>query len=144
MALAIEAGCSVVIKPPGETTYTCLTLMKLSLRSGMSSRIIQVRPTITREAALNLATRVEIRKLRFTGLTGVGRVLAKLAAGTLKKVGLNVKLGGNVPSIVSDHADLNSVASAAIFRNSRFLARLVPGRLFFVFILVCSLNCWVD
>ena len=117
----------MVIKPPGETTYTCLTLMKLSLRSGTSSRIIQVRPTITPEAALNLATRVEIRKLRFTGLTGVGRVLAKLAAGTLKKVGL--KLGGNVPSIVSDHADLTSVASAAIFRNSRFLARLVPGRL---------------
>ncbi|EQB44925.1 succinate-semialdehyde dehydrogenase [Colletotrichum gloeosporioides Cg-14] len=114
---AIAAGCSVVIKPPSETPYTCLALTKLALEAGIPSELIQVCPTKNRQAATELATNPLVRKISFTGSTGVGKMLAKLASGTLKKVSL--ELGGNAPFIVFDDADLDLAVEGAMFCKFR-------------------------
>ncbi|MEC7675062.1 MAG: aldehyde dehydrogenase family protein, partial [Pseudomonadota bacterium] len=60
-----------------------------------------------------------VRKLGFTGSTGVGKLLMQQAAGTVKKVSL--ELGGNAPLIIFDDADLDRAVEGAIackYRNS--------------------------
>lgn len=112
IAPALAAGCAVVIKPPKETPHTCLALTKLALEAGLPGRCIQVCTTSNRKAATLLATHPLISKLSFTGSTGVGKMLAKLASDTLKKCSL--ELGGNAPFIVFDDADLDLAAEGAM------------------------------
>ncbi|KAL3417054.1 succinate-semialdehyde dehydrogenase [Phlyctema vagabunda] len=114
---AIAAGCSVVIKPPSETPYTCIALTKLAVKAGLPPQIIQVCPTKDRQAATELATNPLVKKLSFTGSTAVGKMLAKLAAGTLKKVSL--ELGGNAPFIVFNDANLELAVEGAMFCKFR-------------------------
>lgn len=114
---ALAAGCSVVIKPPSETPYSCLALTKLAVEAGLPPATIQVCPTKDRAAATELATNPLIAKISFTGSTGVGKMLAKLAAGTLKKV--SMELGGNAPFIVFDDADVDLAVEGAMICKFR-------------------------
>lgn len=117
VAPALAAGCSVVIKPPSETPYTCLALTKLAVEAGVAPELIQICPTKDREASTELATNNMVKKISFTGSTGVGKMLAKLASGTLKKVSL--ELGGNAPFIVFSDANLDLAVEGAIFCKFR-------------------------
>lgn len=105
IAPAFAAGCSVVIKPPSETPYSCLAFVKLAVQAGIPADCVHVVPTKDREAATELATNPLVRKISFTGSTGVGKMLTKLAAGTMKRV--SMELGGNAPFIVFDDANLD-------------------------------------
>lgn len=93
------------------------SLDKLAVEAGIPSNLIQVCPTKNRQAATELATNSLVRKISFTGSTGVGKMLAKLASGTLKKVSL--ELGGNAPFIVFDDADLDLAVEGAMFCKFR-------------------------
>lgn len=114
---ALAAGCAVIIKPPSETPYTCLALTKLAVEAGLPPELIQVCPTKNRQAATELATNPLVRKISFTGSTDVGKMLAKLAASSLKRVSL--ELGGNAPFIVFDDADLDLAVDGAMFCKFR-------------------------
>ena len=119
IAPAFAAGCSVVIKPPSETPYSCLAFVKLAVEAGIPADCVHVVPTKDREAATELATNPIVKKISFTGSTGVGKMLTKLAAGTMKKV--SMELGGNAPFIVFEDADLDKAVEGALvskFRNS--------------------------
>lgn len=119
IAPAFAAGCSVVIKPPSETPYSCLAFVKLAVDAGIPADCVHVVPTKDRDAATELATNPIVKKISFTGSTGVGKMLTKLAAGTMKKV--SMELGGNAPFIVFEDADLEKAVEGAIvckFRNS--------------------------
>lgn len=117
VAPALAAGCSVVIKPPSETPFTCLALTKLAVQAGIPANLIQVCPTKDRQAATELATNPLVRKISFTGSTGVGKMLAELAAKTLKRVSL--ELGGNAPVIIFDDADLETAVEGVMFSKFR-------------------------
>lgn len=117
IAPALAAGCAVVIKPPSETPYSCAAFTKLAVQAGLPPATIQVCPTRDRQAATELATNPIVKKISFTGSTGVGKFLAKLAAGTLKKVSL--ELGGNAPFIVFDDADVDLAVEGAMFCKFR-------------------------
>ncbi|KAL6818063.1 aldehyde dehydrogenase [Trichoderma sp. SZMC 28013] len=117
IAPALAVGCSVVIKPPSETPFTCLALTKLAIEAGFPEAVIQVCPTKDRQVATELATNPLVDKLSFTGSTGAGKMLAKLAAGTLKRVSL--ELGGNAPFIVFDDANIDAAVDGAIFSKFR-------------------------
>ncbi|KAI0424192.1 Aldehyde/histidinol dehydrogenase [Xylaria sp. FL1042] len=114
---ALAAGCTVVIKPPSETPFTCLALTRLAVEAGLPPAAIQVCPTKDRKAATELATNPLVKKLSFTGSTGVGKMLANLCTGTLKKVSL--ELGGNAPFIVFDDADVDLAVEGAMFCKFR-------------------------
>lgn len=117
VAPAFAAGCSVVIKPPSETPFSAIALMNLALQAGFPPDIIHVVPTKNRNAALELATHPKVREVTFTGSTGVGKMLTKLAAGTMKRV--SMELGGNAPFIVFDDADLDKAIEGALISKFR-------------------------
>lgn len=119
IAPAFAAGCSVVIKPPSETPFSCIALAQLALEAGIPSDCLHVVPTKDREASLVLATHPKVKKLSFTGSTNVGKMLTKVAAETMKRV--SMELGGNAPFIVFKDANLDlAVAGAMVskFRSS--------------------------
>lgn len=114
---ALAAGNSVVIKPPSETPYTCIALTKLAVEAGLPPATIQVCPTKDRAAATEIAKNPLVKKLSFTGSTGVGKKLAELATGTLKKVSL--ELGGNAPFIIFNDTNLDLAVEGAMFCKFR-------------------------
>ncbi|KFL25729.1 succinate-semialdehyde dehydrogenase [Devosia sp. 17-2-E-8] len=118
VAPAIAVGCTVVVKPAPETPLTALAIAELAQRAGMPAGVLNV---ITGPAAPIgdvFTSHPAIRVVGFTGSTAVGKLLMRQAAGTVKKVAL--ELGGNAPFIVFDDADLDAAVEGAIaakFRN---------------------------
>ncbi|KAM0262885.1 hypothetical protein ACHAQJ_001476 [Trichoderma viride] len=118
---ALAAGCTVVCKAPGETPLTALALAELAHRAGIPKGVVNIVTTLDNTVAIGeqLTTNPTIKKVSFTGSTGVGKLLMKQSSSTLKK--LSLELGGNSPFIVFDDADLDAAVTGAIaskFRSS--------------------------
>ena len=121
MGPALAAGCTVVAKSPGETPFTSLALAELAHRAGIPKGVVNVVSALknTAEVGETLTTSPIVKKVSFTGSTGVGKLLMKQSSSTLKK--LSFELGGNAPLIVFDDADLDTAVAGAIaskFRSS--------------------------
>lgn len=116
---ALAAGCTVVCKAPGETPYTSLALAELAHRAGIPRGVVNVITTLknTPEVGETLTTSPTVKKISFTGSTAVGKLLMRQAAGTLKK--LSLELGGNAPFIVFDDCDLDAAVAGAIASKFR-------------------------
>lgn len=111
----------MVVKPPAETPLTSAALAVLAERAGIPSGVINVVTSHanTRKVGTALSTSPIVKKVSFTGSTGVGKILMKQAADTLKK--LSFELGGNAPFIVFDDADIEKAVQGATeckFRSS--------------------------
>jgi succinate-semialdehyde dehydrogenase/glutarate-semialdehyde dehydrogenase len=120
IAPALAAGCPVVIKPANLTPLTTYYAVGLALEAGVPDHLIKVVST-TDPAAFSEAVLRDprVRKISFTGSTGVGKVLLRLAADNVLRA--SMELGGNAPLIVFDDADLERAvngAFAAKMRNS--------------------------
>ena len=118
---ALAAGCTVVCKSPGETPFTSLALAELASRAGIPPGVVNIVSGLanTPELGSALTSSSTVRKVSFTGSTGVGKLLMQQSASTLKK--LSFELGGNAPFIVFDDADLETAVNGAIackFRSS--------------------------
>ena len=116
---AFAAGCTAVVKPASQTPFTAIALAELAYQAGLPVGALSI---VTGEASVIgkvLTDSPLIRKLSFTGSTGVGRKLAEQCAPTLKRV--SMELGGAAPLIVFADADLDLAAAETIkgkFRNS--------------------------
>ncbi len=116
---ALAAGCTFVCKPATQTPYSALAAALLAQRAGVPPGVLNI---VTGEAAAiggEMTSNPSVRKLTFTGSTGIGKKLMAQCAGTMKKVSL--ELGGNAPFIVFDDADLDAAVSGAIaskYRNT--------------------------
>ena len=118
---ALAAGCTVVAKSPGETPFTAAALAELGHRAGVPKGVINFVTALknTPEVGETLTSSKTVKKVSFTGSTGVGKLLMKQSSDTLKK--LSFELGGNSPFIVFDDADLDTAVAGAIaskFRSS--------------------------
>lgn len=121
VAPALAAGCTVVVKSPGETPLTSLALAQLAQRAGIPDGVLNVVTTLANTPAVGevITTHPKVKKVSFTGSTQVGRTLMKQSSDTLKK--LSMELGGNSPFIIFDDADIDSAVAGAItskFRSS--------------------------
>jgi succinate-semialdehyde dehydrogenase/glutarate-semialdehyde dehydrogenase len=116
---AIGAGCTVVLKPAGQTPFSALALAELAERAGVPKGVFNVITGSAKEIGAELTSNPLVRKLSFTGSTEVGKVLMEQCAGTIKK--LSLELGGNAPFIVFDDADLDAAVEGAVaskYRNT--------------------------
>ncbi len=117
---ALAAGCTVVLKPSEETPLSALALAALAQEAGIPAGVLNVVTTTrSKDVGLLLCTDPRVRKVTFTGSTAVGKQIMAMAAGTVKRVSL--ELGGNAPFIVFDDADLEAAVEGAIaskFRNA--------------------------
>jgi len=116
---ALAAGCSVVIKPAGQTPFSALALAELAERAGIPKGVINILTGDSKAIGNEWCASPTVRKLSFTGSTETGRVLMRQCADTVKK--LSLELGGNAPFIVFDDADLDAAVEGALaskYRNA--------------------------
>jgi succinate-semialdehyde dehydrogenase / glutarate-semialdehyde dehydrogenase len=119
VAPALAAGCTFVCKPASQTPYSALAMAELGARAGVPPGALNI---VTGDAAAiggEMTSNLAVRKITFTGSTGIGKKLMAQSAGTLKK--LSLELGGNAPFIVFDDADLDAAVQGAIaskYRNT--------------------------
>ncbi|NVD96764.1 NADP-dependent succinate-semialdehyde dehydrogenase [Massilia sp. BJB1822] len=116
---ALAAGCPMVLKPAEATPFSALALAALAERAGIPPGVFSVITGSPREIGEEMCSNPIVRKLTFTGSTGVGRILMQQCAPTIKK--LSLELGGNAPFIVFDDADLDAAVEGAIaskYRNA--------------------------
>jgi succinate-semialdehyde dehydrogenase/glutarate-semialdehyde dehydrogenase len=116
---ALAAGCTMVLKPAESTPFSALALAVLAERAGIPAGVFSVVTGSAREIGAEMTSNPVVRKLTFTGSTGVGRLLMEQCAATIKK--LSLELGGNAPFIVFDDADLDAAVEGAMaskYRNA--------------------------
>ncbi|WP_211288947.1 aldehyde dehydrogenase family protein [Actinophytocola xinjiangensis] len=117
-AAALAAGNAVIVKPPEKCPLTLEVVGRIVAEAGPppgAHQIVHGGPEVVRALALS----PDIQLISLTGSTTAGRAIAELAAGTLKKVQL--ELGGNDPMIVCADADVDRAAEAIV------LGRLARG-----------------
>jgi succinate-semialdehyde dehydrogenase/glutarate-semialdehyde dehydrogenase len=114
---ALAAGCTTIVKPASQTPFSALALAVLGERAGLPRGVLNVVTGAAREVGGELTSNPLVRKISFTGSTGVGKVLMAQCAGTIKKVSL--ELGGNAPFIVFDDADLDAAVEGAVVSKYR-------------------------
>ncbi|MRV73758.1 aldehyde dehydrogenase family protein [Duganella sp. FT92W] len=115
---ALAAGCTVVLKPASETPLTALAMAALFEEAGVPAGVVNVVPS--RQSGQVVGAMLHdprVRKLSFTGSTGIGRVLLAQAAGNVVKC--SMELGGNAPFIVFADADLDAAVAAAMVAKLR-------------------------
>ncbi|MCR9085163.1 MAG: NAD-dependent succinate-semialdehyde dehydrogenase [Rhodobacteraceae bacterium] len=119
-APALAAGCAFIAKPSEETPLSALALAVLAERAGLPGGVFQVVPSTDSSAiGKEFCENPAMRKLSFTGSTGVGRILLRQAADQVMKC--SMELGGNAPFIVFDDADLDAAVTGAMaskYRNA--------------------------
>lgn len=109
---ALAAGCPMVVKPAPETPLSALAVARLAEEAGVPAGVFQVVVGNPIELTAPLLRDPRIRALSFTGSTEVGRLLLEGAAGTVKKMSL--ELGGHAPFIIFDDVDLDKAVKGAM------------------------------
>ncbi|MFC5676878.1 NAD-dependent succinate-semialdehyde dehydrogenase [Aeromicrobium endophyticum] len=118
IAPALAAGCTVVLKPASETPLTAFAIARLMVEAGLPAGVVNIVPSSS--AGKVVTTWLEdprVRKVSFTGSTGIGSVLLKQAADRI--VNSSMELGGNAPLIVTDDADLDAAVEGTMIAKFR-------------------------
>jgi succinate-semialdehyde dehydrogenase / glutarate-semialdehyde dehydrogenase len=115
---AIAAGCTMVFKPAPQTPLCSLALAALLAEAGLPDGVLNVVTTTDAGGVCEPLLRGGvIRKMSFTGSTGVGRMLLAQSADTVLRT--SMELGGNAPLIVFDDADLDVAVEGAMAAKMR-------------------------
>ncbi len=118
LAAALACGNVVIHKPANATSMSALRIGELALEAGVPEGVLQVLPGFGGEAGDALVKHPGVDKITFTGSTEVGKQIMRDAAGTVKR--LTLELGGKSPNVVFADADLDAAARGtvnAIFYN---------------------------
>ena len=118
VAAALAAGCVVLLKPASETPLTALEMGRIGLEAGLPPGVLQVLPGPGSSTGAALCKHPGVDKIAFTGSTEVGKGVLRDAAGTMKRV--TMELGGKSPNVVFADADLDAATKGAftgIFYN---------------------------
>jgi acyl-CoA reductase-like NAD-dependent aldehyde dehydrogenase len=116
---ALATGNTIVVKPAELTPLSALRLSELALDAGLPEGVFQVVPGRGPVVGTRLVDHPDVSKVTFTGSTGVGREVMTRAAGTVKRVTL--ELGGKSASVIFADADLERAAEATpggVFANA--------------------------
>ncbi len=119
LAPALACGNTVVLKPAEVTPMSALRLAELALEAGIPEGVLNVVVGKGSVAGQRLVEHERVAKIGFTGSTEVGRKVMESAAGTIKRVTL--ELGGKSANVVFEDADLERAAEAApsaVFGNA--------------------------
>ncbi|MCW2717310.1 MAG: NAD-dependent succinate-semialdehyde dehydrogenase [Pseudonocardia sp.] len=115
---AVAAGCTMVVKPAGQTPLSMLALAQILIDAGLPDGVLNVVTTSTTGAVMEPLIRdTRLRKLSFTGSTPVGQRLIEQSAQQLLRT--SMELGGNAPFLVFDDADLDAAVDGAVAAKMR-------------------------
>src|SRR5205823_13923474 len=113
LAPAICAGCTTVLKPAEQTPLTVLALAAGFADAGLPPGVVNIITGRGETAGAALVEHPGVDKIAFTGSIEVGRTIMRGAAGTLKKISL--ELGGKSPNIFFADADFEAAVDGALF-----------------------------
>ena len=115
---AVAAGCTMVMKPAGQTPLSMLKQAEILTEAGLPPGVLNVITTSNSGGVMEpLIKDGRARKLSFTGSTEVGRALIAQASDQVLRI--SMELGGNAPLIVFDDADLNTAVDGAMLAKMR-------------------------
>jgi succinate-semialdehyde dehydrogenase/glutarate-semialdehyde dehydrogenase len=112
VAPALAAGCTIVLKPAEDTPLCAIEVFKALEEAGVPAGVANlVTARDPKPIGEEFTANPLVGKLTFTGSTPVGKMLARDAAATMKRVSL--ELGGHAPFIVFEDADPVHAAKGA-------------------------------
>ena len=115
---AVAAGCTVILKPAGETPLTALAIADILDRAGVPKGVVNViLPTPVGASISKMLHDPRIRNLSFTGSTEVGRILLREASDRV--IRCSMELGGNAPFVVLDDADVSAAVQGLMVAKMR-------------------------
>ncbi len=112
IAPALAAGNTVVLKPASQTPLTALKFAELCQEAGLPEGVFNVVTGPGGTVGMALVRDPRVDKIAFTGSTEVGKQIMREAAGTLKR--LSLELGGKSPNIVFADADVEAAVRGAM------------------------------
>ena len=109
---ALLAGCTIVLKPAAETPLSVFAMAEMFAEAGLPEGVLSIVPGGA-ETGQALTANPNLDKYTFTGSSGVGKEIAKIAAENLKACTL--ELGGKSAAIILEDADLDSTLPMLVF-----------------------------
>src|ERR1043165_4244844 len=119
VSAALAVGCTVISRPPHETPGVATELFRALHDAGIPKGVAQLVHGDADLVSRTLIASKEIRKVSFTGSTGVGKHLMKLCADSMTRV--TMELGGHAPVLIFDDCDLEKTLDMVVpqkFRNA--------------------------
>jgi acyl-CoA reductase-like NAD-dependent aldehyde dehydrogenase len=119
VAPALAAGNTVVLKPAELTPLTALELERIGKEAGLPDGVLNVVVGPGRTVGERMVQHPDVAKIAFTGSTEVGKRVGQLAAGSIKRVTL--ELGGKSANVIFADADIEQAAMSApmaVFGNA--------------------------
>jgi aldehyde dehydrogenase (NAD+) len=127
---ALAAGCAVVLKPSPLSPWSGAHLGRIAVeRAGFPPGVLNVLTSSSNDVASALTIDPRVDAVAFTGSTATGKKVMAAAAGTVKRVVL--ELGGKAATVILDDTDLDAVvplASAFVCFNAG-QSCILPSRL---------------
>jgi succinate-semialdehyde dehydrogenase / glutarate-semialdehyde dehydrogenase len=115
---AVAAGCTMVMKPAGQTPLSMLKLAEILEEAGLPAGVLNVVVSSSSSDVIPpIISDPRLRKLTFTGSTPIGRQLMEQAAEQVLRV--SMELGGNAPFLVFEDADIDEAVAGAMVAKMR-------------------------
>jgi succinate-semialdehyde dehydrogenase/glutarate-semialdehyde dehydrogenase len=115
---ALAAGCTVILKPAGDTPLTAMAIVEILERAGVPAGVVNlILPVPSGPAIAKILKDPRVVNLSFTGSTEVGRVLLKEAADQV--IRCSMELGGNAPFLVLSDANVDDAVAGAMLAKMR-------------------------
>jgi aldehyde dehydrogenase (NAD+) len=119
LASAVAAGCTVVIKPSEMSSLQTRVMVEALHEANLPKGLLNVVTGLGNVVGAELTRNADVNKISFTGSVGVGEMIMRDGAATMKRVTL--ELGGKSPTILLDDATLDQAIPSALimaFLNS--------------------------
>jgi succinate-semialdehyde dehydrogenase/glutarate-semialdehyde dehydrogenase len=115
---ALAAGCTVILKPAGETPLTAMAIVEILERAGVPAGVVNlILPVPSGPAIAKMLKDPRVVNLSFTGSTYVGQILLKEAADQV--IRCSMELGGNAPFLVLADANIDDAVAGALLAKMR-------------------------
>lgn len=113
LSTAIAAGCTAVIKPSEMSAQQTQLMTECLHEAGLPKGVFNIVNGLGEIVGAEISQHPDVAKISFTGATNVGKIIAKEAVETMKRITL--ELGGKSPNIILDDANFAEAIPLAIF-----------------------------
>jgi betaine-aldehyde dehydrogenase len=112
LAPELAAGNSIIFKPSSSTMLSTIMLFEIFEKAGLPKGCVNLVMGPGSSLGEELAASEDVDMITFTGSTEVGQKIMRLAAGNVKKIGL--ELGGKSPNVIFADADIDGAVEWAM------------------------------
>jgi acyl-CoA reductase-like NAD-dependent aldehyde dehydrogenase len=113
LAPALATGNTIILKPASNTPITAVMLGQICQEAGIPDGVVNVLTGPGASIGSAICEHPDVDKIAFTGETETGRAISRQAAGTIKKISL--ELGGKSPNIIFPDADIEEAVNGSLF-----------------------------